>query len=572
MKEISELKKRIKIARGDMPADLVIKGGKVVDIFNGRVLEADVAISGDKIAGIGEYRGKKEFDCHGGFIVPGFIDSHIHLESTMLSPSEFVRVVLLHGTTTVIIDPHEIANVSGMAGIRYVLKASKGPPLSIYVMAPSCVPASELETYGHRITDRDIERLLREDRVLGLAEVMAYAGVVEGREGILRKIAKVRGKVIDGHSPLLSGKTLCAYLTAGISTDHEATNYSEGLEKLSLGMFLMIREGTVARNLKELLSLVGPYSVDRIFFASDDILPIELMEEGHINRIMRRAVSLGLDPVYAVRMATINPARHYGFRDLGAIAPGYRADISIVEDLRDFKVKYVFKHGRLVIDSTGFKGRIKRASVSSQIYNSIKARPVNVGELTYKAKGVLIDVIEIIPGEVINRRLRLKPKVIDKFVVSDTERDILKVAVVDRHRYSGNIGIGFVKGMGLKDGAMASSVAHDAHNIVCVGTNDNDMAVAINHLREIKGGLVIAKGGRVIDSLPLPIAGLMSDRPANEVYNRLLGLYKSARELGVQVEHPFITLSFLSLPVIPEIRVTDKGIIDVIKGKIISVR
>ena len=572
MKDTSGLKKRIRIAKGDRPADLVIKGGKVVDIFNGRILEADVSISVDTIAGIGEYKGKEKIDCYGGFIVPGFIDSHIHLESTMLSPAEFARVVLPHGTTTVIIDPHEIANVSGIAGIRYILKASKDLPLSIYVMTPSCVPASDLETYGHRITERDIERLLREERVLGLAEVMAYADVVERKEGILRKIAKARGKVMDGHAPLLSGKTLCAYLAAGISTDHEATQYYEGLEKLSLGMFLMIREGTVARNLKELIGLVNPYSVDRVFFASDDILPIELIEEGHINRIMRRAVGLGLDPIYALRMATINPARHYGFRDLGAIAPGYRADIVILKDLKDFKVTHVFKNGRIVWNSGGFKVRAKEIAVPSPIYNSINARPIDPKELNYRARGTFIDVIDIIPGEIINRRLRLRPRVIDKFVVADTERDILKVAVVDRHKYSGNIGIGFVKGIGLKNGAMASSVAHDAHNVICVGTNDDDMAVAINHLREIKGGLVIANGGKVIDSLPLPIAGLMSDRPANEVYNRLLGLYKSTRALGVMAEHPFITLSFLSLPVIPEIRVTDKGVVDAIKGKIISVR
>ena len=570
MDKVAFLKKLTAVARGDVRADMVIKNGLIVDLFNGRIIRADVAIYKDTIAGIGSYRGKKAIDAQSCYLLPGLIDGHLHLESTMLSPSEFTKACLSHGTTAVVIDPHEIANVAGIAGIKYILKATELLPIDFFIMAPSCVPASSLETFGHRITASDIKRLLKIKRVIGLAEVMDFPDVVNGKDEMLKKIAISENMVVDGHAPLLSGKGLSAYIAAGPASDHEATNINEGREKLGLGMHLMMREGSIAKDLKNLIPLVNKHSLSNISFVSDDLLPTELIRDGHINRILTKAVSLGLDPIMAIRMATLNTARYFALKKTGAIAPGYKADMVLAGDLKRFKINTVIKNGRVVYEDGGYKINFnKKAPPPFNIVNSVKAKAVDEANLLVKAKKK-IDAIGLIPNEILTKWLKLKPLIVKDSVISDTKRDILKIAVVDRHRASGNVGCGFAKGMGLKKGAIATSIAHDSHNIISVGTNDRDMVIAINRIIAMQGGLVIAENGKVLGELPLPIAGLMSDKSAESVADGLDKLEKIARRLGVKTEHPFITLSFLSLPVIPELRVTDLGVVDVIKGRIVS--
>ncbi|MFZ3064165.1 MAG: adenine deaminase [Nitrospirota bacterium] len=570
MNNVIFLKRLTAVARGAAPADLVIKNSKIFDLFNGRIIRTDAAIYNDTIAGIGSYKGKKTIDAKGCYLLPGFIDGHVHLESTMLSPVEFAKTTIAHGTTAVVIDPHEIANVAGIAGIKYILKATENLPLDFYIMAPSCVPASNLETYGHKITASDIRKLLKSKRIIGLAEVMDFPDVVNGKEAILKKIAAAEGGIIDGHAPLLSGKELSAYIAAGPASDHEATNINEGKEKLSLGMQLMIREGSIAKDLKNLITLVNKHSLSNISFVSDDLLPTELIRDGHINRILKKAVKLGLDPIAAVRMATLNTARYFNLKRVGAVAPGYKADMVLVKDLKGFKIHTVIKDGKVVYEDGEHKTiPDRKLSPPFNIINSVKARPVDERDLSAKTKE-RIDVIGLIPNEILTKWLRLKPKIKNGMVVSDTQKDILKIAVVDRHRASGNVGCGFVKGMGLKKGAIATSIAHDSHNIISVGENDKDMAVAINRIIAMQGGLVIVEDGRVLGELPLPIAGLMSDKSAKSVAGSLDKLEMITKRLGVKTEHPFIILSFLSLPVIPKLRVTDLGVVDVMKGRIVS--
>ena len=462
----------------------------------------------------------------------------------MLSPVEFAKTTIAHGTTAVIIDPHEIANVAGIAGIKYILNATENLPIDFYIMAPSCVPASNLETYGHRITASDIKKFLKSKRVTGLAEVMDFSDVVSGREDIIKKIAAARDKIIDGHAPLLSGKSLSAYIAAGPSSDHEATNINEGREKLSLGMHLMIREGSIAKDLKSLIKLVNKHSLSNISFVSDDLLPTELIRDGHINRILKKAVKLGLDPIVAIRMATLNTARYFNLKRIGAVAPGYKADTVLVKDLEGFKIHTVIKDGKVVYEDGKYRISPDRKLLPPfNIINSVKARPVDERDLSAKTKE-RIDVIGLIPNEILTKWLRLKPKIKNGMVVSDTQKDILKIAVVDRHKASGNIGCGFVKGIGLKRGAIAASIAHDSHNIISVGENDKDMAVAINRIIAMQGGLVIVEDGRALGELPLPIAGLMSDKSAKSVEGSLDKLEMITKRLGVKTEHPFTTLSF----------------------------
>jgi len=570
MDRVCFLKNLTAVSRGSASADLVIKNSKIVDLFNGRIVKSDVAVYNDTIAGIGSYKGKKTIDAKGCYLLPGLIDGHIHLESTMLSPLEFTKLCLSNGTTAVVIDPHEIANVAGIAGIKYILNATENLPLDFYIMAPSCVPASNLETYGHKISGSDIRKLLKSNRVIGLAEVMDFPDVVNGKEAILKKIAAAEDRMIDGHAPLLSGKELSAYIAAGPSSDHEATNINEGKEKLSLGMQLMIREGSIAKDLKNLILLVNKYSLSNISFVSDDLLPTELIRDGHVNRILRKAVSLGLDPIMAIRMATLNTARYFNLKRVGSVAPGYKADMVLVKDLKGFKIHTVIKDGKVVYEDGEHKTiPDRKLSPPFNIINSVKARPVDERDLLVKAKDK-IDVIGLIPNEILTKWLRLKPKIKNGMAVSDARGDILKIAVADRHKASGNVGCGFVKGIGLKKGAIATSIAHDSHNIISVGENDKDMAVAINRIIAMKGGLVIVKDGRALGELLLPIAGLMSDKSAKSVADSLDKLERIAKRLGVKTEHPFTTLSFLSLPVIPELRVTDLGMVDVNKGRIVS--
>lgn len=569
---LSRLKEFIAVARGDKPADLLLKNARIVNVFSGKIEEGSVAIHRGRITGIGGYKARRIIDLKGLYLSPGLIDSHIHIESTMLCPAEFARAVVPRGTTSVIIDPHEIANVWGIKGIRYMLKAGIGLPLDIYIMLPSCVPATSMETSGARLTVRCLKPLIRERNVLGIAEVMNYPGVIAGDRDLLAKIGLgiEWGRRIDGHAPGLSGKALNAYIASGITSDHECTSIKEAEEKLKKGMFIMIREGTTEKNLSTLLPLVEKANSRRFSFVSDDRDPFELFSVGHLDEILRKAVRMGLDPVTAIQLTTINPAEHLGLKDRGAIAPNYQADMVAFNNLKDFKPVMVFKDGGLVArDGKVLAGRIpgQRALVD----DSMNVAWEKVSSLDVRAEGDWIKVIQVFPGQIITKRLVERPRVEEGMVVSDMRRDLLKAVVIERHKGTGDIGIGFVRGLGLKRGAIASSVAHDSHNIVAVGVDDKDILIAAKKVAKMGGGLAVVLDGRVMASLPLPIAGLMSDRPLKIVARAMDRLLEAARLLGCKLPAPFMTMSFLALPVIPEIRLTDKGLVDVERFEVVSV-
>lgn len=571
IKSLSSLKELISAASGTKPADLLIKNAKIINVFSGSLERGSVAIHNGMIAGIGDYNAKRVIDLEGLYLSPGFIDSHIHIESTMLSPFEFAKAVLPRGTTSVITDPHEIANVFGKRGIQYMLDTSIGLPLDIYIMLPSCVPATSMETSGARLSAKDLRPFIRKKNILGIAEVMNYTGVIARDKDLLEKIKLgiENYKRIDGHAPKLSGKNLNAYISTGISSDHECTNKGEALEKLKKGMFIMIREGTTEKNLKTLLPLVTKANSRRFAFVSDDRHPFDLLNKGHLDDILKKAVKCGLDPVTAVQLGTINPAEHFGIKNLGAIAPGYRADMVVLEDLKDFKVKMVFKGGKAVARAgdvlTGYRKSRVQVSEDSMNVNWGKVQSIEV-----KAQENLIKVIQVFPEQILTKKIIENPHIENGVVLPDTKRDVLKAVVIERHRGTGNFGIGFVKGFGLKNGAIASSVAHDSHNIVVVGTNDDDMLAAAKNVAEMNGGLTVISDGKVIAELPLPIAGLMSDKPLKQVARAMDKLLNAVRKLGCNLPDPFMTVSFLALPVIPEIRLTDKGIVDVHRFKVVS--
>ncbi len=557
------LAQRIRVARGEEPADLLLRNARLVNVFSGEVHPADVAIDAGRVVGLGNYSAREEIDLHGKYLCPGLIDGHVHLESAMVHPAEFARAVVPRGTTTVIADPHEIANVLGLEGIRYLLAATANLPLSVYLMAPSCVPASPLETAGAELTAADLEILLREERVLGLAEMMNFPGVIHRSPEVLAKLEVARGRPVDGHAPGLTGHDLCAYIASGIGSDHECTTLHEALEKLRLGMTIMIREGSTARNLADLLPLVMPGNASHCFFVSDDRHPVELLERGHMDAILRQAQPHELlPPVTLVQMATLNTARYFRLWDLGAIAPGYRADMVVVDDLETFEVSMVFKDGRPVAQS----GALLGASLPEERPippSTFHVPPLRAERFVIPAGGSRLRVIEVVPEQVVTRALWEEPRVEDGLAVADPERDLLKLAVVERHRGSGRVGLGFVRGFGLKRGALASSVAHDSHNIVVVGCSDAEMAAAVEAVVRMGGGQVAVAGGTVLADLPLPIAGLMSDRPLEEVRGRLEVLNRAARELGCTLEAPLMTMSFLALVVIPELKLSDRGLVDV---------
>jgi adenine deaminase len=561
----------IQVARGHREADLVLRNARVVNVFSSDILhEADIAIAEAQVVGLGNYRGKEEIDLRGRYVCPGLIDAHMHLESTMLTVPEFARAVVPHGTTAIVIDPHEITNVMGLDGIRYMLESSKFNPLSVYVMLPSCVPATDMETAGARLMDYDLAPFLNQRWVLGIAEMMNYPGVLMGDPAVLGKLGIVANvsKRIDGHAPGLSGRDLCAYIGVGIRSDHECTTPEEAREKLRLGMRIIIREGSAAQNLAALLPVVTPENARRCMFGTDDLNPRILLDEGHIDVLLRKAVRLGLNPVTAIQMATLNTAEYFDLYDQGAVAPGYRADLVVFEDLHDFEATMVFRGGQLVAQDgrlipTGFEP--KRVMLRS----SVNVRWIELNDFAIPAQSPHIRVIGTVPQQLFTRQLVEEAKVVDGKAVADPERDILKIAVIERHQASGNKGLGFVKGFGLKRGAMASSVAHDSHNIIVIGTNDEDMMKAAVQIVKMQGGLTAVADGEVLESLPLPIAGLMSDKPVEEVRRAFDEMVAAAHDLGCGMEDPFMTMSFMALPVIPELKLTDKGLVDVNQFKIV---
>lgn len=563
------LEEIIRVGRGDEPADLLIKNARVVDVLSGEIINADVALYKGRIAGFGKYHAQSFMDLEGRFLCPGFIDGHIHVESTLLTPPEFARAVVPHGTTAVVCDPHEIANVLGIEGINYMLHASAGLPVTIYVMLPSCVPATHMETSGAELTSGDLALLLPRNRVIGIAEMMNYPGVIAGDNEVLNKIRIADYRRVDGHAPGLTGNDLCAYIDAGISSDHECVTADEAREKLRLGMYIMVREGTTEKNLKELITVVNHQNSRQFMFVTDDRYPDDLLEEGHIDYLVRMAIGEGIDPVTAIQMATINTAAYFGLRHEGAVAPGYKADFAVIDDLDKVTVSRVIKEGRVVANAGRALPFDSEPPVRT-IRSTINIASDSIADLRVPARGSKMRIIGILPGQIVTEKLVAEPKVKGGFVVSDTERDIIKLAVVERHTASGNIGLGFVHGLGLQRGAVASSVAHDSHNIIVAGVDDDDMRAAVFEIVRMSGGAVVVVDGEPLARLPLPVAGLMSDLPLKDVASAVREVSGAAQELGCQNEDLLISLSFLALPVVPALKLTDMGLVDVEKFELVG--
>ncbi|HYL51472.1 MAG TPA: adenine deaminase [Acidimicrobiia bacterium] len=548
------------VARKDEPADLVLGGGRVFSVFTREWLDVDVAIVDGHVVGLGAYDGRERTDVRGAYLVPGFIDAHVHIESSKLMIDQFSRAVLPHGTTAVVADPHEIANVLGTDGVHWLLDACENVPLDVFVMAPSCVPASPLESPRRPFTIGDLEGLLRRHRVLGLAEMMNFPGVIAGAPGEVAKL-QIGTDHVDGHAPGVMPPALDAYIAAGIYSDHECSTVEEALEKRRRGMWIMLREGSAARNLLDLLPLVKEYGPERCMFCTDDREPVFLVDEGHIDQMLRVAVEQGVKPEDALVMATLHPAQYHGLPRLGAIAPGYQADIVVLDDLRTFKPRQVLKRGAAPVD--------RPIEIPEWVRQTVYIGPVD--DHTFEVRGGAhhIRVMRVIPGQLVTGTDVVAPAVCDGLLVADPARDLVKIAVVERHHSSGRVGVGFATNVGLRRGAFASTVAHDAHNIVVLGVDDHDMRVCVRRLAEIGGGVVVAEGGEIKGELPLPVAGLMSDAPLAEVHRRLTQMEEVLRKNGVAWEAPFMCLSFLALSVIPELKITDRGLVDVNRFEVV---
>lgn len=556
-RQLAAKQRIIAVAAGREKADLVLKNAKYLNVFSNEFLCGDIAVANGLIAGVGKYDGKTEIDVSGKLVLPGFIDAHIHLESSMVTPAEFAKAVVAHGTTTVITDPHEITNVMGIDGVEYMIQASQNLPIDVHFMMPSCVPATEIDESGAELDRKDIDLYLDNKKVLGLAEMMNYVGVINGDKNVLSKIvtSQAHHKKIDGHAPELSGNDLNAYIAAGVYSDHECSTFENALEKLRKGQFIMIREGTAAHNLKALMPLLTQQYYSRCMFATDDKHPSDLLYGGHIDYIVKQALKNGADPIVALKTATHHAARYFLLNNKGAIASGYLADIVVVNNLEDFNVETVFKCGKLVFDGEvkDFSAPTVDEKLAEKCFDTFHLDSVTPS--SFKVDGKL-GLIGLVGGELLTRNLGTADKV-------DVENDILKIACIERHKGTNHIGVGYVKGYSLKSGAVATSVAHDSHNIITVGCNDDDIAVAVNAIKDSKGGIAVVENGKIKALLELPIAGLMSDEPLTTVNEKLENAKSSAYELGADKSiDPFMTLSFLSLPVIPSLRITTKGVFD----------
>lgn len=557
------LKDYIQAARGQIKCSLVLRNAKIVNVYSHEIIQSDVAIYRDTIVGIGtDYYGEEEINLKGLYLAPGFIDGHVHIESSLVEVPQFARAVVPLGTTSVIADPHEIANVLGYEGIRYMMESSKYNPLNVFFMLPSCVPASPLETAGSELRAFDIFPFLREKWVLGLGEMMNYPGVLNGDPDVLDKIKIVSDKRIDGHSPGLTGKDLQAYIVAGIESDHECTTIKEAKEKLASGLFIMIREGSGTKNLLDLLPLINAKNERRCFFCTDDRSPDDILSEGHINYIIKTAIKHGLNPISAIRMATLNTAEYFGLRKLGAIGPGRIADLVAFDDFEHLNIKRVFKNGRLVAQD-GVAVYDPPTRPPTILRSSVNLKWLEGDEFIIPATGSICRVIGIVPDQIVTDYFEMEPTIVDGKIVSDPNRDLLRLYVIERHRATGNIGKGLIKGFGLKKGAIATSIGHDSHNIIAVGVNDNDIMKAVTTINKMGGGIAVVEGNTVIESLDLPIAGLMSNKPLEYVSSRTKDLIAAAHSLGVNLKDPFMTLSFMALPVIPRLKLTDTGLVDV---------
>jgi len=565
-----KLARLISVAKGERPADLILANAKVVNTFTGEIEPGNVAIYGDRIAGVGDYhQAKQVLDLTGKYLAPGLINGHTHLESSMLDVGQYARAVVPQGTLALVTDLHEIANVCGLEGIRYVLSCARRLPLDLFLMAPSCVPATHLETSGASISPQDIRQILRWQETIGLGEVMNFPGVIGGDASMLSKIKLARGKIVDGHAPGVTGKDLAAYIAAGIHSDHESVSLAEARDKLRQGMFIMIREGSSEKNLDALLPLVTDKTYKRCLFVVDDRSCADLLRDGDIDAVVRKAIHRSLDPVRAIQMATINTAEYFRLDRLGAVAPGYFANLIVLDDLSDLQIEMVFYRGRLIARE-GNPLLPPPQPGDSGVTKTVNVKPFPIEALRLTASGEDMPVIEVVPGQIITRQKREKVKIVDGAIMPDTNRDILKLVVVERHKATGNIGLGLVSGFGLQKGALASSIAHDSHNIIVVGTNDEDIFTAIKEIERLQGGLVVTANGKVLASLSLPIAGLLSNEPLEIVVDKLEKLEQTAKDLGATLPSPFATLSFLALPVIPELRLTDLGLVDVNEFKLVS--
>lgn len=561
----------IKVARGLEKADLVIKNANIINVLSEEIYLGGIAIADGIIAGIGEnYEGEKTIDLNGAYVSPSFIDGHVHIESTMLLPHEFAKKVVPSGTTTVIIDPHEISNVLGLHGISFMHEAVQNLPMDVYTMLPSCVPATPFETAGFDLNSYDLSLLIDKPWVLGIAEMMNYPGVLNLDKNVMAKLdlAKSHNKQIDGHAPCLSGKDLCAYIASGVESDHECTQPEEAQEKLRLGMYLMIREGSAAQDLDALLPLLVKSNTRKCIFVTDDRHPETL--GAHINYMVKRSVEYGVNPIKAIQMASLNTAEYFKIKNLGAIAPGYKADFLVLPNLVDFEPELVFKNGELVANKGHLVNEPEHREIA-EVRNSVNVKWIQYDDFKIEAKSDMVKAIQVIPKQLLTKGVESQIKVVDGFAESNIENDTLKICVIERHRAGGNIGKGFVKGFNLKSGALASTVAHDSHNMIVIGTNDEDMYKAAVELIKSHGGKIVVNNGEVISHLPLPVAGIISDKDADYVIKKGVELNNSAHSIGCDLEDVFTTMSFLSLPVIPELKITDKGIFDTSKMDFIDI-